>query len=59
MGQGKSPLAKIKAKAMTEEEYLGKMGVSAPASGYVIDKLRGNKQLGTLRGKKRFERARI
>lgn len=66
MGRGKSALlsniprinnpAGIPQKAMTEDEYLGLRGVGDAMSGYVIDKLRGNRQLRTQRGVERFER---
>lgn len=42
-------------KAMTEQEYLDSKGVGSPMSGYTVDKLRGNRELRTQRGKKRFE----
>lgn len=44
------------AKAMTEQEFLNLKGVGDISSGYTVDKLRGNRQLKTERGKKRFEK---
>ena len=43
-------------KAMTEQEYLGSKGVADSSSGWILDKLRGNRQLGTQRGRERFNR---
>ena len=43
-------------RAMDLEDYLGIQGVEFSASGYCLDKLRGNRQLRTERGKKRFEK---
>ena len=43
-------------KAMTEQEFLNLKGVGDISSGYTVDKLRGNRQLKTERGKKRFEK---
>ena len=45
-------------KAMTEQEYLDSKGVGDASSGWVLDKLRGNRQLGTQRGRERFYRER-
>lgn len=44
-----------KPKKMSLEDYLAINGVSSPFSDYVIDKLRGNRQLKTQRGRERFE----
>lgn len=46
----------IPSNAMTEEEYLGFKGCSSPVSGYVLDKLRCNRQLKSERGKRKFEK---
>lgn len=43
-------------KPMTEQEYLDSKGVGDASSGWVLDKLRGNRQLGTQRGRERFKR---
>ncbi len=40
--------------AMDQEEFLAKRGCSFIVSGYEIDKMRGNRQLRTERGRKRF-----
>lgn len=39
---------------LNEEEYLASKGVAFCVSGYCLDKMRGNRQLKTERGKKRF-----
>ena len=41
-------------KPMTEDEYLSSKGVGDASSGWSLDKLRGNRQVGTQRGKERF-----
>lgn len=41
-------------KPMTEYEYLSSKGVGDASSGWSLDKLRGNRQVGTQRGKERF-----
>lgn len=41
-------------KAMTEREFLAQKGLADPASGWCLDKLRANKELRTVQGKKRF-----
>ena len=43
-------------KVLTEEQYLASKGVSFSTSGYCLDKLRGNRSIRTVRGKKRFEK---
>lgn len=43
-------------KPMTEQEYLDSKGVGDAMSGWSVDKLRGNRQVATQRGRKRFER---
>ena len=45
-------------KPMTEQEYLDSKGVGDSTSGWVLDKLRSNRQIMTQRGKNRFERDR-
>ena len=40
--------------AMDEEYYLASKGLKDASSGWVLDKLRGNRQLKTVRGTKRF-----
>ena len=40
--------------AMDLDDYLGQQGVRFSTSGYCLDKLRGNRQLRTSRGEKRF-----
>lgn len=42
-------------KKMSLEDYLGSKGLSSPYSDFVLDKLRGNRQLRTERGQKRFQ----
>lgn len=46
----------IMPRSMDLEDYLGMQGVKFFASDYCLDKLRGNRQLCTERGKKRFEK---
>ncbi len=41
---------------MDEEEYLAKRGVSFSTSGFVLDKLKGNRQIRTENGKRRFQK---
>ena len=41
---------------MDLEEYLAKKECSFATSGYCLDKLRGNRQLKTVRGRRRFEK---
>lgn len=48
--------AGIPSNAITEDEFLGLRGVSGSSSGYVLDKLRGNRQLKTQRGQERFHK---
>lgn len=48
--------AGIPSNAITEDEFLGLRGVSDSSSGYVLDKLRGNRQLKTQRGQDRFHK---
>ena len=47
--------AGIPKNAMTEQEFLALRGVGDAMSGYTVDKLRGNRQLGTYRGKAKFD----
>lgn len=47
---------KIPKNAITEDEYLGRKGVSSVLSGWIDDKLRSNRQIRTQRGLERFER---
>lgn len=42
--------------AMDLDDYLGQQGISFSTSGYCLDKLRGNRQLRTSRGEKRFRK---
>lgn len=42
--------------AMDESDYLASKGLKDASSGWVIDKLRGNRQLKTVRGTKRFHK---
>ena len=44
----------ILATVMDEKEYLASKGLADPMSGWCLDKLRGNRQLRTERGRKRF-----
>lgn len=53
VAKGKSSNAK---KAITEEEFLARKGVKDSTSGWVLDKMKGNRQLKTVRGRKRFEK---
>lgn len=46
------------AKAITLDEFLARKGVSDSSSGWVIDKLRGNRQIVTRSGRERFEKER-
>lgn len=39
---------------MTEDEYLGSLGLSSPVSDFLVDKMRGNRELRTQRGQDRF-----
>lgn len=48
--------AGIPSNAMTEEEFLRLKGVGDLMSGYTVDKMRGNRQIKTQRGKERFEK---
>lgn len=48
--------AGIPSNAISEDEYLGLRGYRYPTSGYTLDKLKGNRQLKTTQGEKRFER---
>ena len=41
--------------AMNEDTFLAKQGLAFPTSGYCLDKLRGNRQLKTTRGQKRYQ----
>ena len=50
--------AGIPDNAMTQNEFLAINGMESASSGWVIDKLRGNRQLRTQRGRERFERER-
>lgn len=40
--------------AMDEDDYLASKGLKYASSGWVLDKLRGNRQLKTARGRARF-----
>lgn len=53
---GDSSGGKKDPKPMTEEEYLRSKGVGDASSGWVLDKLRSNRQIRTQRGKERFDR---
>lgn len=48
--------AGIPSNHMTEDEFLALRGVGDISSGYTVDKLRGNRQLKSERGKRRFEK---
>lgn len=43
-------------KAMTEREFLAQRGLADPASGWCLDKLRSNKELRTVQGRKRYQK---
>ena len=43
-------------KAMTEREFLAQKGLADPASGWCLDKLRSNKELRTIQGRKRYRK---
>ena len=45
---------KLPKNAMDEDDYLASKGLKDASSGWVLDKLRGNRQLKTVRGTKRF-----
>ena len=42
--------------AMDEADYLESKGLKDASSGWVLDKLRGNRQVATTRGRARFEK---
>lgn len=44
-------------KVMSLKDYLGSKGVADPISDWTIDKIRGNRQIATQRGKERFKKA--
>ena len=48
--------ANIPSNHMTEDEFLALRGVGDISSGYTVDKLRGNRQLKSERGKRRFKK---
>ena len=48
--------ANIPSNHMTEDEFLALRGVGGISSGYTVDKLRGNRQLKSERGKRRFKK---
>lgn len=50
--------AGIPNNAMTQTEFLAINGLEDASSGWVVDKLRGNRQLKTQQGRERFERER-
>ena len=41
---------------MDEEEFLAKRGLRDASSGWTVDKVRGNRQIRTVRGKERFNK---
>ena len=43
-------------QVMDLEDYLGQKDVSFSTSGYYLDKLRSNRQIGTQRGRERFRK---
>ena len=47
---------KLPKNAMDEEDYLASKGVKDASSGWMIDKLRGNRQVATARGRARFNK---
>ena len=51
---GKASGWKLPKNAMDEDDYLASKGLKDASSGWVLDKLRGNRQLKTVRGTKRF-----
>ena len=55
--QAMSDLQIKKPLKMTLDEYLTQRGLESPISDFLSDKMRGNRQLKTERGKKNFEQA--
>ena len=47
---------KLPKNAMDEEDYLASKGLKDASSGWVLDKLRGNRQVATARGRARFNK---
>lgn len=47
---------KLPKNAMDEDDYLASKGVGFASSGWVLDKLRSNRQIKTSRGKERFDK---
>ena len=45
---------KLPKNAMDEEDYLASKGLKDASSGWTLDKLRGNRQVATARGRARF-----
>lgn len=48
--------AGILSNAITEDEFLGFRGVGFSSSGYVLDKIRSNRNLKTVQGTKKFQK---
>ena len=47
---------KLPKNVMDEEDYLASKGLKDASSGWVLDKLRGNRQVATTRGRARFNK---
>ncbi len=47
---------KLPKNVMDEDDYLASKGLKDASSGWVIDKLRGNRQVSTVRGRERFNK---
>ena len=47
---------KLPKNAMDEEDYLASKGLKDASSGWILDKLRGNRQVATTRGRARFNK---
>ena len=47
---------KLPKNAMDEEDYLASKGLKYASSGWTLDKLRGNRQVATARGRARFNK---
>ena len=47
---------KLPNNVMDESDYLASKGLKDASSGWVLDKLRGNRQVATVRGRQRFNK---
>lgn len=55
-GKGSGGGWKLPKNAMDESDYLASKGLKDASSGWVLDKLRGNRQVATVRGRQRFNK---